>query len=324
MSIRCANIAQLAIPWIIAGCVDARILDIPWWYQADFPRESNIAEPELGQLSLDGAVNDLGARLIEFIDASGESFALDIKDGILEARNPNTGQRALTGEQLIDGRIVVARDASALSGREHWIFIRRILPWDRLSNEVGTETAYHLTYASASDPENETYLCTGQPEAVLVAGEKYHPITLQRQPIDDPEPWFHIACAGDVLWTMKLLGYDPARPPIDPYYTTAVQRQATIQMLRADYCGNGLRFAHAEPPIYMQNRAGWTVFDIAASPGWPVYLEAGWNGRGAACLDLPRVRDVHSRRDIEETCGRNIPPCNDEFLATSEWITWTP
>jgi hypothetical protein len=144
--------------------------------------------------------------------------------------------------------------------------------------------------------------------AVLVKGETYDPATatVARQGADGAR-WFEIACSGAALSKMKLMGYDPEERRTD-LSTTPGQRQATLKMITARYCG-AQSFTTEGQPLFWQNARNWfAAAFVGLDPGRITGVEAAWSSQGAVCLNKPRSADW-TRAKVIKTCGRDIPVC---------------
>ena len=121
--------------------------------------------------------------------------------------------------------------------------------------------------------------------------------------------WITLACAGSAAAKTALLGYGPHGDfDGEGHSATVAQRQATLKMITADYCGTGQSYTVDGTPLAWEN-AGGTVtpmHEIGES-------EAVWTSSGALCLDTPRVVD---RDDV--SCS--LPSC-DALGIEGEWMT---
>jgi hypothetical protein len=126
--------------------------------------------------------------------------------------------------------------------------------------------------------------------------------------IDDT--WFNIGCAGHMLAKLLLTRntYHSQAPGIPRAWE---QRQATLKMYAADYCGNGIPFTVAGQKLVWQGDA--MSYGIP-----PKEIEARWNQNGAICLNVPRLVHASSplgvstypdvRRSIRTLCVNPDPP----------------
>lgn len=149
--------------------------------------------------------------------------------------------------------------------------------------------------------ENNVHVSDAATFAVLVKGEVYDAstaaVTLSKE---RGRLWFNIGCAGTALAKMKLMGYDPEETLTEPE-----QRQATLRMITARYCGDQ-SFTEDHVPLVWQNASDWfqpeTTFDV----GTIGKIEAAWDKDGAICLNEPRLA---TREEVIQACGSK-PRCD--------------
>jgi hypothetical protein len=130
--------------------------------------------------------------------------------------------------------------------------------------------------------------------------------------------WATLACMGNAAAKMKLMSYsrygsfDQAEP------ATEAQRRATVRMLTADYCGQGVSFTAQGTPLDWQNAVGTVTPEHDPNPSWE-NVEAIWDENGALCLSAPRLATL---AEVEVYC--DLPPeCDESMLAFPyEWVTW--
>lgn len=124
--------------------------------------------------------------------------------------------------------------------------------------------------------------------------------------------WFNLGCAGHTLAKMHLTRHTIASSS-DAYGISSKDRQATLKMMVADYCGDGTPFTVAGEPLrWKGGLVGFYTF--------PSSLEARWTNEGAQCLYEPRLRHTSSTlapqlfgpdidKAIHDHCS--IPLCSD-------------
>jgi hypothetical protein len=130
--------------------------------------------------------------------------------------------------------------------------------------------------------------------------------------------WFNIGCAGHALAKLHLSGHTTGAQNDEGFHTTEQERQATLKMITADYCGTGYAFTVAGQPLQWTDQHGWNTYTI----GFAGKKEAEWTEKGASCLNEPRINanptvpglaafpDVEL--DIKNECGGRRPdPCAD-------------
>lgn len=286
----------------------------------------------IGELHLDGK-GDGGLRIFGFELANGHPLKLDVQGG--ELIGIDSGGKLYRGAVLIRSRIIL-QDLD--DGTWHAIVITgvdSISSWTLPSFQV---PAYHLL-AVRLDARHRSVsvhqLCTDSgadqppsPYVVLVKGERYDAVTKTVVASGaDAEGWFNLACQDSALAKMKLLGYDPELADTDvTIRTTPEQRQATLKMITADYCGTGTSFTVLGEPLLWYNRHQ-TAMTVNLVPS--ASSEAIWTEHGAICLDVPRRADVDQDlgERIAAECGGPLPPCTSllpDWTAHGEWLTANP
>lgn len=154
-------------------------------------------------------------------------------------------------------------------------------------------------------------------EAVVFAGDQIDDAdkTMSAEPV---EGLVNIGCAGHTVAKLHLTRNTIASTPGVAASKFAEQRQATLKLLTADYCGTGRSFTLPGQPLQWMGAPG-EAHD-AYFPGIQLAgLEARWTAAGATCLDVPRMAqstlpdaakyypDIYLQ--IEEVCGALPPPC---------------
>ncbi len=130
-------------------------------------------------------------------------------------------------------------------------------------------------------------------EAIFFEGDR---IDTTRMTIDRvvDSSWFNIGCAGHTLAKLHLTRNTTPSSVASMGYTHG-DRQATLKMFVADYCGTGKPFTVAGQPLTWRDSQGLMSFF-----GRPTTFEARWTARGAACIGEPRMLYPFS----EEAAGR--------------------
>jgi hypothetical protein len=128
--------------------------------------------------------------------------------------------------------------------------------------------------------------------------------------------WFNFGCAGHTLAKLLLTHntYHSQSAPGPAPGQAWERRQATMKMLAADYCGDGVPFTVAGQKLVWRG-------DLVSFYTTTTELEARWYEKGALCLDVPRLVHPSSalgastypdvRSSILATCvapGRLPPP----------------
>lgn len=173
-----------------------------------------------------------------------------------------------------------------------------------------------LCNSSESTPDPSQYV-------VLIKGELYD--ALSKTVLDGSyygdEQWFNLACKDSALAKMKLLGYDPEfTNTAATRQTTPAERQATLKMITADYCGTGTSFTAIGEPLIWYNRSNTVVPGsvVAASS------EAIWSANGAICLDVARRADSEPdiATRIAAECGAPLPSCTSFLQSWTQYGEW--
>lgn len=133
-------------------------------------------------------------------------------------------------------------------------------------------------------PDNKTFELLGmKPEETLVfEGDRIDAAKKTMSTTAD-NSWFNFGCAGHTLAKLHLTRNTISSQPVPDW----AQRQATLKMLTADYCGTGVSFTLAGEPIAWK---GGLQRDYP-SGARVTTLEARWSELGARCLGVePRMR----------------------------------
>jgi hypothetical protein len=184
---------------------------------------------------------------------------------------------------------------------------------------------YALKYGPADASPGELHsvcpsyaLTPDEAVVTLIRGETYD---RQTNEVHESPGWMSLACADEAVYKMMRLGYGPHSDFAGTGSpATLEQRQATIRMITADYCGTGHSFTQPNTPLVWTNVGGSVVGD---GGGTPLTLEAYWNRSGAICLDTTRL-PLEGLDKVTNYC--DIPPCslvNTEQIEY-EWVTEVP
>jgi hypothetical protein len=298
-----------------------------------------VNDAAVGELNRNGAAGDGGFRILSFQDALGVPLDLDIQHGEFVG----TGLLGIEyrGADLIGGRIILENVADLSL---HAINIADFGHVDSWTQPVEQVPVYHLLSVTL----DANLLPIGSAEqvcgAVLPAGDgsllaKHYAVLIDGERYDaqtktvsasgaSADGWFNIACNGSALAKMKLLGYDPEYTnTATTAQTTPSQRQATLKMITADYCGSGVSFTIIGEPLRWYNRSGAATPDASVPPA--LSSEAIWLDSGALCLDVPRLEDDEPdiAAAIAAECGAALPSCAaylDDWQQHGEWRTENP
>ncbi|MBZ5709734.1 ADYC domain-containing protein [Nannocystis pusilla] len=266
------------------------------------------------ELNLDGLANDDGLRIVGFVAPAGllGGYELDVDGDEWVARSPQG--KLLRGPQLIGATLLV--DGPGLLAPPVPLTIAGYQEIDSWAAGAARVPTYALLYPDLDALLGVRNVCTGDlldvfaTAATVLAGETYDLDAKTVEPGRDR--WFTIACAGSAAAKLRLMNYGPhADFDGEGHPASAEQRQATLKMLTADYCGDGDGYTHNHVALQWQNSGGTVV-----SPGpWGV-PEAIWGPDGALCLDATRLADA------DVACA--LPACEDLSLADGEWATYVP
>jgi ADYC domain len=120
-----------------------------------------------------------------------------------------------------------------------------------------------------------------------------------------------ITCTGGAEGKCVRFGYKPWGHTRDgvslaPYY------QACVRMVRADYCGDGVRHTRNGTPVDIFDRIGIQKDE----PAEGMTLEAAWAPEGAVCVRHTRLTDVLSREGLAALCPERLEkPCDESTPA---------
>lgn len=259
------------------------------------------------ELDLDGTPNSAGIQIVAVIPgpkaSQGEFTSLEVAGDAFVLRNKK-GQ-TIAGEALVGTEIVLARDGETIASL-------RIAAFDKVprwAEKAADAHAYALVYAT-DDGVTERSVCGGDaadarvPNALVLGDETYDLTT--KEVYEAAKGIFTIACAGSAAAKLSLLGYGPQSSK-----TSVKQRQATLKMITADYCGDGHSYTQNGTPLLWENASG--SVPLAEDPA---AIEAVWTADGALCLDATRIAGIE--------VGCDLPSCDAHDLGDGEWMTYVP
>jgi ADYC domain len=283
----------------------------------------NINYNGFHELAKDGTENDEGFAITGFAQA-GLSYRLEVTNGELSGSrraSPRLEHAGLVGAeiQLVRGGRESYRIRVASVGRMP--FAVRPAGWIEtyVLEYIGAEGGEWKNVCGgrwvppdeeSTGPQGDLHL-RGNPEtygqleleAILFDQDRFDMESKKLNSRAD-SGWFNIGCAGHTLSKMYLTRNTLASQ--DAMSGQWAERQATLKMLTADYCGDGTAFTVAGQRLDWQG-GGVTYY----SP--PLALEARWTDQGAACLDTPRMarpstpEGAAAFRDIEGMIALHCP-----------------
>lgn len=148
-------------------------------------------------------------------------------------------------------------------------------------------------------------------ETVVFEGDRIDSLTktMSRDAQTD-DSWINFGCAGHALAKL-LLTRNTYHSQQAGTWRAWEQRQSTLKMLVADYCGGGDPFTVAGQKVVWRG-------DLMTFYREAIELEARWYEKGALCLNVPRLMHPSSaigaatfpdiRSSILATCKAPAPP----------------
>lgn len=249
------------------------------------------------------------ARLVGIVDPAGVQRSVGLDDDAFTATKNNTVYK---GGQLIGWTLLFDLGAPKLAE----VKIQGHANHPDWVTGAPVDT-YALAYLDRSSGEVVPLeVCPGlgfeETSIVLLPGETYDMNGVTVTPAQSGHTT--LACRGHALAKMKLMGYGPT----DGYGSGWEQRQGTLKMLTADYCGKGHSFTVVGTPLQWADDLG--NFPLLGNES-PAQLEAKWDHKGALCLDTPRLV---KRSEVEGLC--TLPRCNGDYASFGggNWISIRP
>lgn len=162
-------------------------------------------------------------------------------------------------------------------------------------------------------PDADELLGMNPGETVVFEGDRIDAAT-KTMGAEFNTTWINFGCAGHTLAKMHLTRHTKASNSA-AYGISDDDRQATLKMMVADYCGDGTPFTIAGERVRW--KGGLVGFFTQ-----PSALEARWSSQGAVCLHQPRLKgSTHPLAlelfgtsvevAIERHCPKQIPVCSD-------------
>ena len=283
------------------------------------PRQCGLNSAEVNgrsirELNLNGLANADGMKIVGILSPLGLlGYQLGVENDELVARNGNS---VLKGATLV-GTTILVKEPGLLSLPIPIVVLghQKIDSWATGAPKVDT---YALVYPDLGSLLGQRNVCNGNltdllaTTATVLGGETYD---LTKKEVNAGQNgWFTIACPGSAADKLRMFNYGPqsnfdgAGHPASPD-----QRQATLKMITADYCGGGVSYTQNGTPLQWENHAGTVYMTSQLGP-----VESVWNKSGAVCLGSTRIAN------IPVACSTSLPSCTGHTLAEGEWITHVP
>lgn len=271
-----------------------------------YSNAATVNGADLSDIHLDVA-NLAGVKLRPGSSADGSPFRLEIEPGTDRFLGVGLGDAAdsvITGAQFVGAKIVLEMPGATVIDLEISDYAEGVPSW---SSDGAPVTAYRAQYLGpkgiqplcpATDPDNQWF--------TLIPGETYAGGVVAAAPRS-----VTIACVGEAAAKMKLMDFHPG----GARGASPAERQATLRMITADYCGTGTSFTQTGTPVAWRDN-----LDTIKPPHGEDIMEALWDADGALCLSTPRFV---AREDVAAVCA--IPTCDDEAIVDGVvWRTMLP
>lgn len=284
----------------------------PWCptWQCGF-NSAEVNGRSIRELNLDGVANGDGVRVVGVVAPLGLlGYKLDVRDDELVLVHTN---HTLRGSALVGTTLLVKPPGLGLPLPITILAYQELPSWSAGAPPVAT---YALLYPDVSSVLGFRNVCNGDltdtlaTAATVLGGETYDLET--KTVVPDQDRWLTIACAGSAAAKLRFLGYGPQSDfDGDGNPASVEQRQATLKMITADYCGEGHSYTANGTPLRWENAEGTVQPAGATGP-----REAVWTADGALCLDHPRIAGT--------VVGCDVPSCAGVDLDDGEWLTHLP
>ncbi len=318
-------LALIAVPgcddeWIAAGRQASVCPEDECGVNAATANELYVGEGHLFQGQHTGRVNARGVKIVDFLPPDGSpGYILRVQNGRFVASRPGS---TLTGAGLVGSTIAYLDTQSARAVEITLDAVASVPSWTE--TPVAVERYVFKSYDAVAGTEvpvcDEAGDLTEESAWAVVLGAERYSLTSKSVIESGPGAagWFTITCSGNALYKMKMMGYEPLADPGATYLTTPDQRQATLKMITADYCGTGRSFTEDGTDLSWINDGGWSQ-----TTNQNGIHEAFWNAQGARCLDIPRLGQM---AEIQAECaqaGLTLGPCAN-FAGHYEWQSINP
>lgn len=256
----------------------------PWECSYDSAEVNGRA---IRELNLDGEANANGVRIRRFRRAGGAPRRLRADGRGRRAGRARRGEGAARGgADRGDNRGQLARAAVSCRCRSR----SRVMP-SRRRGRTGRRrcraTRWCIRNVDAllglRDVCNGELLGPLTSTAVVLGGETYDLGEQDGEP--GPGPLADNRVRGLGGGRLRLMNYGPQSDfDGEGHPATPAQRQATLKMLTADYCGDGTSYTANGTPLAWENAEG--TVQTSTKPG---ALKGVWGPAGALCLEATRL-----------------------------------
>ncbi len=284
------------------------------------PRQCGLNSAEVNgrsirELNLNGVANADHMKIVGVVSPLGLlGYQLGVENDELVARK---GTSVLKGATLI-GTTILVKDSSCWLCLPVPIIVlghQKIDSWAEGAPDVST---YALVYPDLGSLLGQRNICNGDltdllaTTATVLGGETYD--LTSKEVNAGQDGWFTIACPGSAADKLRMFNYGP-QSDFDGagHPATVDQRQATLKMITADYCGEGISYTQNGTPLQWENHAGTVYMSTTLGA-----VESVWNKDGAVCLGSTRTGIATNQLDC------TLPSCSGHTLAEGEWITHVP
>ncbi len=119
-----------------------------------------------------------------------------------------------------------------------------------------------------------------------------------------------LTCASGAVGKCVRFGYKPWKPGPNGEDLRPLHA-ACVQMVRADYCGDGR--PHTRDGTLIQVYDDLVIQRRSPPPSEDFTFEAGWTAQGAACVAHPRWDELGSIEELRRQCPRlaALPTCDE-------------
>lgn len=278
------------------------------WCSLNGGNAANVNGADLSNINLDGS-NTAGIKLRHGNTPDQLVFRLEVDpstERFIGVGIDDPDQMVVAGAGFVGSKIVLEMPNTGQTVHlQITAYDDAVEPW---ATGGRSATAYKAMYVGQNglQPLCPTTNVDNQ-WFTLILGERY-----DGAEIEQDSRSVTIACVGEAAAKMKLMGYGPQ----GSRGASVEERQATLRMITADYCGDGTSFTVGGTHVAWRNDD-----DTVLPPFEEAVLEAKWGPGGALCLDTPRHADL---ADVLSHCP--LPACDGDgnFTEGTMWRTMLP